>query len=286
MALRMGPRELFETNLAVIERAIVRVCLDANLHGPDAEDFASSVRLALLVDDCAVLRKFEGRSSFATFITIVIRRMLVDRQRAAGRWQASVEALRRGDAAVALERLIRRDRRPFDEAAAIVQALHPELTKPELEEIAVALPERMPLPRVVAIAADDEERLAGADAADDRVNALDRAHRAGLASRTVRETMQSMTAEDRMLLRLRYGKNATVADIARILGVEQRPLYRRIEALRDRLRAALERAGIDRAAASDLVGGSEEELQFGFEERENEIAQPSISEGRRSGEQS
>src|SRR5215212_8145573 len=89
------PRTLFEANLAVIERAIARVCLDAKLHGVEAEDFASSARLALLLDDCAILRKFEGRSSFATYITVVIRRLLTDQQRAGGRWFPSAEAQRR-----------------------------------------------------------------------------------------------------------------------------------------------------------------------------------------------
>jgi len=37
-------RELFEANLAVIERAIEAVCAQASLRGADAEDFASLIR--------------------------------------------------------------------------------------------------------------------------------------------------------------------------------------------------------------------------------------------------
>jgi DNA-directed RNA polymerase specialized sigma24 family protein len=70
------------------------------LRGADAEDFGSSVKLHLLENDCAILRKWEGRSSFATYITIVIRRLLVDQRRAGGRFYTSAAAHRGGDAAV------------------------------------------------------------------------------------------------------------------------------------------------------------------------------------------
>jgi DNA-directed RNA polymerase specialized sigma24 family protein len=85
----MGPRELFEANLAVIERAIEVVCASASLRGADAEDFASSVKLSLLENDCAILRKWEGRSSFATYITIVIRRLLLNQLRVGSRFHPS-----------------------------------------------------------------------------------------------------------------------------------------------------------------------------------------------------
>jgi hypothetical protein len=67
----MHPPQLFEANLDVIERAIAQVARRVRLRGADAEDFASSARVALLADDCAVLRKFEGRSSFASYVAIV-----------------------------------------------------------------------------------------------------------------------------------------------------------------------------------------------------------------------
>jgi RNA polymerase sigma factor (sigma-70 family) len=281
----MEPRELFEANLAVIERATARVCRDAGLHGADAEDFASSVKLALLLDDCAILRKFEGRSSFATYITIVIRRLLADQRRASGRWFASAEAQRRGEAAVALERLLWRDQRSLAESIAIVHALHPEVSTRALEEIARALPERAPRPRLVAIGDEDEERFAGPAAADERIDALDRERRAGQASRAVRDAMAAMSAEDRVVLRLRFGKGVTIADIARVLGVAQRPLYRRIEALLGTLRAALERAGIGYPSVADLIGAADERLQFDLDEGKNDATHPSLPDEReRSGE--
>lgn len=43
----------------------------------DLEDFSSEVFLAILADDMAVLRRFRGQSSLATYLTVVARRVVV-----------------------------------------------------------------------------------------------------------------------------------------------------------------------------------------------------------------
>jgi RNA polymerase sigma factor (sigma-70 family) len=261
----MNPPHLFEANLDVIERAIARVCREARLERMDAEDFASTARLALLADDCAVLRKFEGRSSLATYLTIVVRRLRLDARREEWRWHTSAEAQRRGPAAVDFERLTRRDGRSFAEAAELIRGNHPDVTARELEELAASLPQRAPKPVLVHVADGDEERLAGSGTAADRVDALDAAERSERANDAVRMAMATMSAQDRVILRLRFSRNASIASIARGLGVEQRPLYRRIEALMATLRRALAGAGIDAASAEALIGRAEERLDFGLQ---------------------
>lgn len=275
----MDARRLFEANLGIIERAITRVCRDARLDRASEEDFASSVRLALLADDCAILRKFEERSSLATYLTIVVRRLLVDVRRAEGRWYSSAEAQRRGAAAVLLERLTVRDRRSFDDAAEMVRREHPELTLPEIAELAASLPQRAPRPVLVPVADGDEERFAGRGTAADLVEALDVARRSQEANTVVRSAMAAMSAQDRVILNLRFSGNASIATIARSLDLEQRPLYRRIEALLVSLRRALETAGIDAMSAGDLIGTAEETLDFGLMQkngRKNGEMHPSI----------
>jgi RNA polymerase sigma factor (sigma-70 family) len=274
----MSVRELFEANLAVIERAIEAVCAQASLRGADAEDFASAVKLHLLENDCAVLRKWEGRSSLATYMTIVVRRLLVDQRRAGGRFYVSVAAQRQGDAAVMLERLIARDGRGVGEAIEMVRAAHPQVTAPQLSAMAAALPERAPRVRMVAMADHHADRLAAADKADEEANAFDRARRSAHASRVVREAMGALTAEERLILRLRFDKGASIADIARMLNVAQRPLYRRIEAILTVLRGAMKREGLDSASIADLIGGSEERLDFRLAWKSDEL-HPSISGG-------
>ena len=47
----MDPATLFESNLDVIDRVIAGVCRRARINGADAEDFASSIKLALIEND-------------------------------------------------------------------------------------------------------------------------------------------------------------------------------------------------------------------------------------------
>jgi RNA polymerase sigma factor (sigma-70 family) len=219
---------LFEENLEAIERAIAQVCRNVRLYGADAEDFASTARIALLADDCAILRRHEGRSSLGGYLTIVVRRLFIDQKRTEGRWYASAEATRRGDAVVMLERLLRHEGRSLAEALTLTQTAHPEADRGQLEAAAAALPERAPRPRLVPVADGDEERFAGSGGADDLVTALDLRQRSDRASGAVQTALAAMTAQDRVALRLRFGKGMAVSDIARVLGIEQRPLYRRL----------------------------------------------------------
>ena len=274
----MHARELLEANLAVVDRAIDAVCAHASLSGADAEDFSSSVKVALLENECAIVRQWEGRSSFATYVTVVVRRLLVDHWRSAGRWYASAEARRQGEAAVLLERLIARDRRTPEEAFGIVREAYPHVTATQLAAIAAVLPKRAPRPRLVPLAEEDGERIAAAQRADDGVTDFDAGRRAQQASRVVRQAMQAMSAEDRTILRLRYVDEVTIAGIARAMGLAQRPLYRRIEALLATLRAALDRTGLDASSIADLIGNAgSHHLDFQLGGK-TEAPQPSISD--------
>ena len=65
----MDPRELLEANLDVIDGIVAAACRRARRYGPDAEDFAASVHLAFIENDYAVLRRYQGRSAFSTYLT-------------------------------------------------------------------------------------------------------------------------------------------------------------------------------------------------------------------------
>jgi RNA polymerase sigma factor (sigma-70 family) len=271
----MNARRLFEANLDVIERAIAQVGRQVRLHGADAEDFASTARLALLENDCAILAKFEGRSSLASYVAIVVRRLFIGQKRTEGRWHPSAEATRRGEAAMTLDRLLHYEGRSLDEALAITKAKHPDADASQLEAIAAILPRRAPRPRLVPVIDGDEERFAGTTRADERVVSADLDKRSGHTSRAVHDAMALMTAEDRVVLRLRFGKGMAIADIARALGTAQRPLYRRIETLLAKLKSALEQAGIDGVDAAEIISSAGDRLDFGLTERKTPDAQPS-----------
>ena len=75
------------------------------------------VRLKLLQDDYAVLRKYRGASSQTTFLTVVISNLFRDhRIKHWGKWRPSAEAKRHGEVAVRLEAAIYRDGQSFEQA--------------------------------------------------------------------------------------------------------------------------------------------------------------------------
>jgi len=269
---KMDCAALFESNLALIDRVIAGVCRRAGVYGADAEDFASAARLALIENDYAILRPFEGRSQLSTFLVVVIQRFLIDeRTKRTGRWHASREAERLGDAGVALERIVRREHRTIDEALPILRAIDPTLTRERVVEMEARLPPRTPRPRAVDIG-DAEDHVVANEHADERAieSHLDRvSERTG---KIIRDTLSAMTLEDRMIVRFHFAESMTIADISGLLRLPQRPLYRRLESLLRRFREALVTSGIDARDVADLIGSATREIDLGLANGKNDAA--------------
>jgi RNA polymerase sigma factor for flagellar operon FliA len=258
----MHPRDIFEANLPTIERVIGRVAAKAGLTGADAEDFASEARLVILENDYAVLRSWEGRSSLGTYLTVIIQRFLADeRVRMFGKWHSSAEARRMGEAAVMLERVVVHQGRTVDEALPLARSLDPNLTREAACAMLDRLPRRAARPRLVAL---DEDVSSTREPADARAVAADAGRLSQRTSTVVRETIEAMPLQDRAIVRLRFGSSMSIADVARMLRLPQRPLYRRIEAILGSLRQALRAANIDPADVENLIGSPASSMDFGF----------------------
>ena len=86
----MNAEELFRSNLALVDRVIAGVCRRAGLRDADAEDFASIAKIALMENDYAILRGYEGRAPLGAFLTVVVQRLLSrEWERVRGRWHPS-----------------------------------------------------------------------------------------------------------------------------------------------------------------------------------------------------
>lgn len=271
---------LFRANLSLIERVIDRVCHNAFLYGADAEDFASTVKLALIENDYAVLRGWQQRASLAGYLTVVVQRLLSDeRSRTRGRFEPSAEARRGGKAAVLLETLVRRDGRPVEQAIPLVQAIDPSLTRADMEAMLARLPERTPRPRLAPIEEVDVESPRASDGAEASVADREAARLSSETSRVVRRALAALPQEDRTIVRMHFGSGSSIADISRMLRLPQRPLYRRIESSLAHLRRALATAGIDAPAAAGLIGSAVQSLDFDLQGRKNGTAPRSTVDG-------
>jgi len=110
-------RALLEANLALIERRLHVLGRHGGLPANEADDFRSWALCKLIEDDYRILARWEGLSSFSTYLAAVLIHLLQDyRTHLWGKWRPSSAARRNGAAAILLERLLVRDRLPLVEA--------------------------------------------------------------------------------------------------------------------------------------------------------------------------
>jgi len=253
--------DLLTANLATIERNVAFACRRYRFKPDDAEEFASVVKLRLIENDYAVLRKFEGRSSFSTFISSVVQRMALDYQiHMWGKWHPSAEAMRLGEMAVELERCLRRDGRSIEEVLPSLRQRYGDVDRDTLDSIVARLPQRGPRRRSVAL--EEAEDVAAACSAEETAFAEDRQRTSAHISEVMNDLLQKLPPDDQVILQLRFEGNMSVADIARALLLDQKLLYRRIERCIRGIRDGLTRAGVDANEALDLIGHPGVALDF------------------------
>ncbi len=240
---------LLVANLHTIERAAHAICRRHGMRTDEVDDFASLVKLRLVEKEYAILRRFRGDSSIATYLTVVVAMVFRDYSAQRwGRWRPSAAALKEGWLGVRLETLIYRDGTSFDAAYETIRATAPKPpSRRELLDLLRRLPARRPLkPMEVGMEPLAEAVVDGADAClmasftEDERRAVESALTAA---------MDRLTPEDRLILRLRYWESLSIADVARALGLPQKSLYRRIEVLIDHVRRDLEAHGFSNDAA-------------------------------------
>ena len=250
----MNAEETFLENLGLIDRIVAFVCRRNHYKPDEAEDFAGHVRLKLIESDYAILRKFEGRSSFSTYLTTVIQRMSFQyRVQMWGKWRPSAEAQRLGDAGVTLERLMTRDGYSLHEAIeTLTTRSEPAYSRAELQAVYARLPQRTPRP-VLVQEGDAAHEIASPDEADAAIQRTDRECAARAAAAAIDAAMASMDAEDQVILKMRFWSSRRVPEIASMLNLDQKKLYKRIDRLLLTLRHALERAGVNPREVEELI---------------------------------
>lgn len=249
----------------------------------DVDDFVSEARLHLIEDDYGVLRRFEGRCSLPTFLAMTIQHLLFDyRARRWGRFRASQAARRLGPMGVKLETLLLRDGKSPAEAAVALTAEGYAVTAVDAERLAAQFPKR----RLHALEIgmhdvdDRDPRLAaGGDSADAGIAGRERLAVSRTVDDAMRAAMQDLPAEDRTILRLQFDAGMSVAEIARSMALEPRPLYRRIPRICGVLRERLLAAGVSGADVTDLLGRADNDFDFGLREVRNVVAEPSTASG-------
>jgi RNA polymerase sigma factor for flagellar operon FliA len=247
-ALIADPERAFLENFALIERILSIIARRHSLSKADAQEFGAWAKARLVQNDYAIFRKFAGRSTLSTYLTVVLTNSLRDyRNSVWGRWRPSAAAVRLGPIGIRLEELLYRDDHTLREAIAVLHSAGCELTDGDLARLAVKIPPRQH-PTEVGLEKVDEAAVgieATTPTSSDTAAVIE----------ALRAVVQQLPPDERVITRMRFWDDVSVADIARALGLEQKPLYRKLESIQDRLRKWLEARGIDRERAAEILTG-------------------------------
>jgi len=254
--------EVFLTNLCLIDKAIGYVCHRNHVNRDEEDEFGSHVKFKLIESNYAIIRKFEGRSAFSTYMTTVIQRMFFQyRVQMWGKWRPSAQARRLGDKGITLERLLTRDGYSYSEAVmSLTTGQPPVFTAEEIESIYVRLPIRQPRPVLVAAM----ENTDNGPSVEPALFSGERAVIARHTAKTIDAAIATMEPEDQLILRMRFWNGKKIPDIAQALRLDDKKLYKRITKLLAQLKLTLEGAGVEAADALDLLDHSDHELAFAF----------------------
>lgn len=277
-ARRAELEKLFLESLGDIERIVHAVSLRCRLSQSEEDEFAGEVRLAFVENDYQILDRFRGLSSLRTYLTTVVHRLLLDRRRRQwGKWRPSAAALRHGSLAIRLEELLFKDGLSLDESIETLRTtMAPKESREELVALAQALPRRLsrrsqgdtPL-----------ESLPALESANPEVQFQD-----ALMARRVQATLSglisSLSPQDHLVLRLRFEDQVSVADIARLLRLEQKPLYRRINGILAKLRESFQVLGLSWSDVEQMIDRGQCEFSFPKQSEETEAVGPSQMEAK------
>lgn len=250
------PEAVFLDHLPLIERVAASACRRAGLPPEEAEDFASRVKVKLIDDDYAVLRKHRGDSRMSTFLTTVVHNQFKDYcNHKWGKFRHSAAAKRLGAEAKALERLLVIDRHDLDSAIETLKINYRlETPRRQLREIAAKLPQRSSRHFVGEEALEQQASRAPEADAERRVADGERAAEAARVEEVLNLALETLSAQDLLILKMLYRDGCTVAAIATALRLEPRPLYSRREKCMDRLRAVFEDQGLTWQEVRDILG--------------------------------
>jgi RNA polymerase sigma factor (sigma-70 family) len=241
-----NPEILFLEHLGWINRVAAMTCSKHGVWGAEAEDFVSFIGIKLMDDDYRVFRKFRAESGLKTYLATVVVRQFHDywRERR-GRWRPSAAARRLGPPAGELEALVYRDRYRLEQAGEKLRtAGQTTLSDTELGRLLEKLPARTPLRPVEVPPEAVIDTAVGIYRADERVVAAEAEGLRGRVMGALDRAEAQLAPEERMIVRMHFVDGYSVADVARTLGLEQKPLYRRVERLRAQLRRYMEADGV------------------------------------------
>lgn len=251
--IRVDYQRLLLDHLTLIDHIVRTTGRRRHLSTVEQDDFGGFVRLRLLEDDFAILRKFQHRSALKTYLSMVIERLSLDFcVERWGRWRPSAVAERLGAAAVLLERLTNRDGHTLEEATEIMRTNHAlALSARDVVNLWEQLPPRI---RTTEVSEDAAATVSTEGTSESNVDDVEQLASINRLEHTLRSALDAVPAPDRVALALRFDQDLSMVQIAKLTGSSVPTLHRRLDRTIKDLRRALTAAGFDPREVSQLIG--------------------------------
>jgi DNA-directed RNA polymerase specialized sigma24 family protein len=222
-----------------LERLVHSIARRNLLASSDIEDFRAAVERALERNDYELLRAFDGRSTWETYLhTVLLREFYLFQLSLWGDWRPSATARRMGPAAMLLEELVARDGFLLSDAVDWMRSTHRvDQPRHKLMHLAERLGLGRPLPRRIPLVVEAVPN--------------------GEMRHAVRDALLQLTADDRLLLELRFRDRQPLTRIAALLKVEVRRLQRRLEEVKSQIRERLIAQGFEAAAVEAFLSAAD-----------------------------
>lgn len=224
--------------IAIVDQVARSLARSRRLSAHDVDDFVQGVHLRMAERGYRALAGFEGRSSLRTYLTVMVRRLLVDWQnREYGKWRPCKASERLGEVGIELDRLLNRDGHTLEEAVSLLAVT---TGRPEraLRALAARVPRR-PRRRLVPLDGLPEHLEPTVDPTADAERRREQAAvRAAVAS-----ALLGLSVDDARLLKARVSGRLTVAAVARQRREDSRAVYRRLDRIKKRVRSQMAEAG-------------------------------------------
>lgn len=229
--------QLLDQQRPHIERVVRDLARKNYLSAAELEEYRGAVDSALERNDYELLRAFEGRSTWETYLsTVVTRQFYLFQATMWGKWRPTQAAIRLGAAAMLLEELVVRDRFSLSDAVDWMRGTH-----------------RVDLPRhrLLQLAAQLGISMTGAPPVPVRPAASAQMRDA------LRDALALVAADDRLILELRFRDALPLTRIAALMRLEARSLQRRIELAKNVIRESLLAQGIALSDLETLLRGAD-----------------------------
>ncbi|MBF0287239.1 MAG: sigma-70 family RNA polymerase sigma factor [SAR324 cluster bacterium] len=246
------PSDLFEKYFEDLQKVIMSTCARHRVFHQEAEEFISHIHFRLVDKNYAILRAYDGRSSFQTYLYTVVSRLFIDKFRSInGRWRPSKNAEKLGEVAVKFEELVHKERYTAEEAYHILTINHNlQLSREKWEKMIAHLKRT---PKLHITSHDEVQDFAEETTPESVITAAIKKAAAEKIKSTLEGLIKELEEDDQLMLKMKFFSGHSIKQISIVLGRNRNYISKRLQSLLIQMKDNLLSQGFDWENVQDTL---------------------------------